>query len=224
MEAQITSTVKIKRETQTDRITRLNAEYDEKIKARRVEVKQHGDGSLQLIRTEKDVLKNFCPGYGTALFKTAKRFSRKRKLCGSHTTKEFVEPEGQFKEVWTGRCVETDEAGNKRYKRVTSYTGPTVYTWEVVEVLKPGTDVIHHVERRLVSEEPVLNNVLQRGSCLNCLHDDVKCKYRNVMISVLEHKLRNYRFRNMMCRVMGSRWVNGLGLQKSDVFGKEEVR
>ena len=183
-----------KKMTQTERIAIRCAEVDVWLKEK---CGQGGDGNreLELIKSEYELLRRFCPGYGQTMFKKAKKFNRKRKVSKVYVTSYVSIPRVEMRE---GDMVDAEQIDKHHW------CGKTRYTWS------------NDKEGHLVwdEEEPILERELKIPKCCKCLHDyDVNCKHLDRMLETIKMKCDrkakgSYEFRSMLRRVMGTVWFD----------------
>lgn len=180
--------------TQTEYIAKRCAEVDEWLK------KECGKGDvkhreLELIKTEYEILRQFCPGYGQTMFKKIKTFNRKRRVSKIYVTSDVSVPRTTIRE---GNMIDAEEV------KPNWFCGKTKYVWDQD---KQGNPV-------WVGEEPVLERERSVPKCYKCLHNnDVNCKHLKRMIETIRRKCNrkskgSYEFRTMLIRVMGFSWFN----------------
>ena len=153
------------------------------------------NAELDLIRSEYDLLRTFCPGYGQTMFKTIKKRGRKRRVSRVYTTSDVSVPRVDIRE---GDMIDAEEVRHKWF------CGKTRYKWS------------QDKDGHLVWDEevPVLERELKIPKCNKCLHGyDLKCKHLDRMLETIRRRCErkaqgSYEFRTMLRRVLGAKWFD----------------
>ena len=157
------------------------------------------------MRSERDLLRAFCPGFGQAMFKTIKKRGRKRKVSKVYVTSDVTVPRTTIRE---GLMVDAEQVDEHHW------CGKTKYVWE--------KDKDGHLVWS--GEKPILERIVKIPKCNKCLHGyDVKCKHLDRMLEVIgrrcDRKAKgSYEFRTMLRRVLGAKWFD------ENVTLEEEVK
>jgi hypothetical protein len=179
--------------TQTAYIAKRCEEVDEWLKTEcgKGDVKHR---ELELIKTEYDLLRRFCPDYGQTMFKKTKKFNRKRKVSKMYVMSDVCVPRTTTRE---GNMIDAEQIDEHHW------CGKTKYVWE------------RDRQGNLIwsSEEPILEREISVPKCNRCLHGDAKCKYLERVFETIKRKCDrkkkgSYEFRTMLIRIMGFSWFN----------------